>query len=278
MSWLRALEIGLDITNVAINMGNAERLNELQRLGQSAELRKQIAKELRNQVFGFRQAADAALSTETESLFRTAIAMRLLERRLNDSQITPDDFEEFADKEYVHQVRKHISENASRLFYGCATEDQNDIQRVVDAIIHLPEYEYFVTNYDDYIKLSEAKSIVDEYGERNSSGMGFGLGWVRVGSAMGLALYAAMSNSVFVWVVVVGVWIAGYILSSRWQNAAVYKAAKEKFDILSKRISYDRMKALNRQLGTLDRARQYRSDAEITIRSAFGQDTPILLK
>lgn len=278
MSWLRALEIGLDLTNVAINIGNAERLNELQRLGQSAELRKQIAKELRNQVFSFRQAADSALSTETESVFRTTIAMRLLERRLQDTQITPDDFEEFADKEYVHQVTKHISDNATRLYYQCSADDQLDITDAVNAIINLPDLEYFVTNYDKYTELIGVKRTVDEYSERNSSGTGFGLGWVRVGAALALALFAATSGSAFMWIVAGAAWVGGHVMLSRWQNADAYKEAKSRFDSLNNTVSFKRMEVLNRQYGTLERAQQLRIEAESSIRAAFGQDTPIMLK
>jgi hypothetical protein len=278
MSWLRALEIGLDITNVAVNLSNASRLNELQRLGQSAELRMTLARELRNQVFGFRQASDAALEMESVSVFRTAAAMKLLQQRLRETQITPDDFDEFADKEYVHTVTKHISDNTSRLYYQCSVEERDDIDEVVTAITHLPDYEYFLTHYEDFQRYGEVKRIVDEFSGRNESGAGFGVGYVRFFLVVTLLVFGGMSNSGVVWVFVIAAIIGANILISRWQNAGAFKDAKTLYDALLLRINVNRMGALERQLRTIENAQQRRQEAQWKIKSVFGQDTPIMIR
>ena len=278
MSWLRALEIGLDITNVAVNISNAAQLNELQRMGASAELRMRIAKELRNQIFTFRQAADAALSAESISVFRTTVAMKLLEQRLKESQITPDDFDDFADKEYVYTVTRHIQENTQRLYYLCSTAEQQDIPRLVQAILRLPDYKYFLAKNTNYIEYKRAKTIVDIFGERNSSGTGFGLGWVKVGMALGLGLYAITSGSVFIGVLMVGLWIGGYVFLNRWQNAEEYNVANSTCESLKRQIDVERMAVLTREFGSIDHAQKLCVEAEKNIRNAFGNDATMLLR
>lgn len=270
MSWLRALEIGLDIANVAVNVSNSAQLSELRRMGASSERRIRVAAELRNQVFNFRQAADAALSSESDSVFRTAIAMRLLEQRLLDSKISPNDFDNFSDKEYVHSVVRHIQDSAQRLYDACSPFEQQEIPNLVNTILRLPDYKYFIEKHADYTELKRAKKVVDQLSDRNSSGTGFGLGWLKVGSAIYLGFYAYLSQSVFTGILMLAIWIAGYIGLSKWQNSDKYKSANLTYTTLNSRMNANQMASLEREFGSLERVQLLHEDAERSLRTIFG--------
>src|SRR5690606_35725834 len=93
---------------------NAKKLKELQMQGAAIALIEALIKELRNQIFNFKQTAEAILVNEAETPVIAAGAMKLLERRLLESGITPDVFQEITDKEYTATVIRLIRENSDR--------------------------------------------------------------------------------------------------------------------------------------------------------------------
>lgn len=97
-------------------------------------MRLRIIRELRKQIFAFQEAAESSLELESQQQLRTAAALKLLEMRLRDTGITPDNFDEFDDKEYVRNVIKYINTNAARLYAKCATTEQSAIEDVLAAI------------------------------------------------------------------------------------------------------------------------------------------------
>lgn len=284
MTWLRALEIGLDIANVAINLENSERLNQLQRLGETAEfrqrtaeLRKELTNKLRTEIFSYRQALDAALAAESLSVFRTSVALKVLEHRLNETKITSDDFEEFADKEFVHTVHKALRENAQRVFRSFDAEDQRNILEVVQALLKLPEYDYFLKTYTDYVRLQEADAVVRQLQKKNAPELLTGLMWFKMIAGTMLTLYAAATASIVAWIACISAWVGGYILQLRWQQPAAYKQAVETQKSLQPRINASLMRTIEAEVKHPEHAKVLRDHAQVIIRKAFGTDAPLLI-
>ena len=132
-------------------------------------MRLRIIRELRKQIFAFQEAAESSLELESQQQLRTAAALKLLEMRLRDTGITPDNFDEFDDKEYVRNVIKYINTNAARLYAKCATTEQSAIEDVLAAITVLPEYDYYLQNYPLYKQWVTAKERFDATSEQTKS-------------------------------------------------------------------------------------------------------------
>lgn len=284
MSWLRALEIGLDITNVAINLENSERLSELQRLGQTAEfrsqtaeLRNQLTNQLRKEIFSYRQAAEAALTGETLSRFRTVVALKLLEHRLRETKITPDDFNEFSDKEYVLSVYKLFSDEISRIMSALTGEEKSSVPTATNALIKHPDYDYYIKKYTDYQHLRIAQSILLTYDSRNTREISSLFLWYNVISALMMAVYASQAQTGLAWVICIVVWVGLVVWQFRWQNAAEYKNAKNSCDRLLPNTNMTLLEFVDQEVQSLEKAHILRAEAETVIRAAFGPEASFLL-
>jgi len=285
MSWLRAVEIGLDITNVAINLENSERLGELQRLGQTAELRQQTAElrnqlvnQLRKEIFSYRQAADAALTGETFSPFRTVVALKLLEHRLRQTKITPDDFYEFSDKEYVVSVYKLLSENINRIMTALTVDERSSVPNVTNALIKHPEYDYYIKKYTDFQQLRIAQTIMRTFGKRNASEISSLFLWCNIIFALMMSLYASQAQTGLAWVICIVVWVGLVVWQFRWQNAAEYRNAKSSCDRVLPNTNLTLLESVDQEVKSLEKAHILRTEVETVISAAFGNEASLLLK
>jgi hypothetical protein len=291
MSWLRALELGLNITNVAVNLENAEKLSQLQKLGeaaeqrqinaeiraQNAEQRKLLINRLRSEFFTYRQAADAALESEAQSAFRTAVALKLLDHRLNETNISPADFEEFADKEFVHTVYKLLRDNANRIISTLSNDEQVRAHGVVHALIKLPEYDYFIAHFDDYRKLQEAEQVIASLEKKNVPELAQGLLWAKVILALVLLFQSLSYGSPAIFVLSIGLWVGLYIAQARWQREDEYlkavKIQKTLLPLLNKQL----MSSVMAEVGSTENAAKLRAEAKSIITQEFGADNKVLV-
>lgn len=164
MSWWDVIEVGLGAANLAANASNAQKLEQMRRQGAAVALMEAIVKELRNQIFKYKQTAEEILAMEAKSPKIAAAAMRLLELRFDDSGITPDLFNELGDKDYVANVMRTIRENSGRLMEKLMVEERVDVNAVIDKVKRLPDYAYYLDHHEKVHAYQEALSQPHEMG------------------------------------------------------------------------------------------------------------------
>lgn len=279
MGWLNT---ALNAASLGADLYNASQLSTLRRQGADAALIQTFIRHLRDQIFQFKQAADNALAMEARSPLAAAGAISVVADRLHDSGVTPELFPELGDKEYAAQTIRLIEENHRRLMARLTPVEQGQVARVVAAADRLPDYNYYLENYNDGRRLVEAAPTVAQYGSRNSWLLSIGLGllYYFVGLPASIGLFMALftggnwsnnTGGIVGLIVGIGAWVAGLIMINRWQNAKKYKRAKKVVDELKDKIDLPRFIALDNELGSTTQARQLQQEAQSFLAAFFGE-------
>lgn len=280
MKWSDVLDVGLDVANVAINVNNASQLEELRMQGAATALIQAIIKELRDQIFNYKQVAESILASENESKIISAGAMKVLETRLNKSGITPDLFQELADKEYVANTLKLVRENSNRLFNMLSENEKNTVLNVVSTTGRFPDYNFYLDNYSTGKSIQRSAEIVREYKDRNGCLTQIGIGlYVYPGIAvpvwLAFALGDALSDEwgfVIGGVLGAGLWIFGLVKILKWKNGREYKEAKKIIDSHSA-FNLDYFNQLDKEFNGEDVVKQKLAEAQNVAQNFFGNAT-----
>lgn len=278
MGWLDTV---LSAASAGASIYNASQLQTLRRQGAQAGLIQAMVTHLREQIFQFKQMAEYGLAQEVRSVKNAAGVISIVESRLDDSGITPELFPELGDKEYAMQTIRLISENKRRLLGLLSRDEQNEISRVVAAAERLPDYNYYVENFNDGRRLVEAAPTVAQYAGRNGwlQKSVFALFYYFVGLPASTGLFAALftagnwsSNTGIIlgFIAGIGAWIAGLIMYNRWLHHKEYQEAKKVVDELKDKIDLPRFAALDKELRGVTHARQLQAEAQGLITSFFG--------
>lgn len=279
MKWSDVLDVGLDVANVAINVNNASQLEELRMQGAATALIQAIIKELRDQIFNYKQVAESILASENESRIISAGAMKVLEARLNKSEITPDLFQELTDKEYAANTIKLIHENSNRLFNHLNENEKNTVLNIVSVTSRFPDYNFYLNNYSTGKSIQRSVEIVEKYKDRNGCltqigiglyvypGIAFPIGLgVQVGSLLGDAGVVTGGALGF------GLWIFGLTKILEWKNGREYKEAKK---IMEEHSSFNLnyFNQLDKEFEGENSARQKLLEAQNIAQNFFGNAT-----
>lgn len=143
MSWLRT---AIDVAHLGVAIEHSQKLAALERQGAEQALVQVILKELRDQVFHFNQAAQSV--TREKNPKHAAIMMTIIHKNLVDSQISPDMFPELNDKEYTANTIRFIRENVQKMHSSFSARERATINATADAAINLPDYKFYLKNYD----------------------------------------------------------------------------------------------------------------------------------
>lgn len=279
MGWLDTV---LSAASAGASLYNVSQLQTLRQQGAQAALIQAMLAHLRDQIFQFKQMAEYGLAQEAQSVKRAAGIISIVASRLDDSGITPELFPNLGDKEYAMQTIRLIGENRRRLLGLLSRDEQAEISRVVAAADRLPDYSYYVENYNDGRRLADAAPIVEQYAGRNGWLLrnGFGLLYYFVGLPASIGLFVALfsggnwsSNTGVIpgLVVGIGAWLAGAIMFGRWLHHKEYKEAKKVVDELKDKIDLPRFIALDNELSGTTRARQLLQDAQSLLAPFFGE-------
>jgi len=263
------LDIGLDVANAFISEHNATKLKELQMQGATAAFIEAIIKELRNQIFNYKQTAETILANETESPVIAAGAIKLLERRLADSGITPEVFQELTDKEYTANVIRFIKENSNRMFGNLSENEKTDVIRVASVASRLQDYNFYVENYQKGKDLQKATEVVMTYKNRQGCLPLIGIGlYVYPGIAfpallaIGLGGNSEAGQTIF-GIIGFGLWIWGLVSILKWKNGGEYKKAKKIFEQQHGsdfNLSY--FNELEKEFGSVEEIKKRRKEAQ----------------
>lgn len=269
MGWL---DLVLGAASASAGMYNASQLETLRRQGAEAALIQAIIQYLREQIFEFKQMAESALTFEAQSAKLAAGAISVVELRLLSSGITPDLFQELGDKEYTKNMVRLIGDNKRRLLAMLSTDEQSEVGRVAAAAARLPDYNYYVDNFDVGRRLMEAASAVAEYEARNGCmfNTAVSLGYFFVGLPVAIVMFGVSIGWNVGVTVGFGLWLAGLVGIILWQHAGEYKAAKKTMEELKDKVNLPRFMALDQQLGGRKHAEQLQQAAQALVMPFFG--------
>ncbi len=269
MGWL---DLVLGAASASASMYNASQLETLRKQGAEGALIQAIIQYLREQIFEFKQMTEEAVAIEAQSAKIAGGAISVVELRLLSSGITPDLFQELGDKEYAKNTVRLIGENKRRLLGMLSADEQNEVGRVAAAAARLPDYNYYVSNFDVGRRLMEATSAIAKYETRNGCmfNTALSLGYTFVGLPAAIILFGSSIDWNIGVVVGVGVWLAGFVAIIIWQHAGEYKAAKKTMEEIKDKVNLPRFMALDKELGGKDHAQQLQQTAQALVMPFFG--------
>lgn len=279
MSWLKAIGIGLDLADAYIAEQNAKKLKELQMQGAAIALIEALIKELRNQIFNFKQTAEAILVDESETPVIAAGAMKLLERRLLESGITPDVFQEITDKEYTAAVIRLIRENSDRMLRGLSKEEQVEINHVASVASRLQDYEFYVENYQKGKELQKATEVVATYKNRQGCLPIVGLILYFYPGIAFPFLFAVMlgggsdAGQSIVGFIGLGLWTWGLIGILKWKNGGGYKDANNVIKKHGEDFNLAYFNSLEKELGDVQEIKKRHNEARRIAGNFFGESS-----
>lgn len=279
MSWLKAIGIGLDIADAYIAEQNAKKLKELQMQGAAIALIEALIKELRNQIFNFKQTAEEILANESETPVIAAGAMKLLERRLLESGITPEVFQEITDKEYTATVIRLIRENSDRMLRGLSKEEQAEINHIASVASRLQDYEFYVENYQKGKDLQKATEVIKTYKNRQGCLPIIGLILYFYPGIAFPFLFAVMlggrseAGQSIVGFIGLGLWAWGLIGILKWKNGGGYKDANNAIQKHGENFNLDYFNSLEKELGDVQEIKKLRNEARRIAGKFFGESS-----
>ena len=173
MDWFDVLNNGLDIANLAVNMNNARKINEIKQQGKSTAAIQSILSQARNEVFKVKQSADQILQMDSNNQPKLmAGAFALLDNRLSLLGLTPDLFPDFSDKEYVANVISYVKNNANQYFLGLSDVEKQEVRTLINKLENLPRLNYYIENIWKYRDYRNAIQKAENTGGKDKSGLG----------------------------------------------------------------------------------------------------------
>lgn len=282
MGWLDTALDADAATQAAITVNKLE--NSIEEGVPASELEPLIG-EIKQVLVNLRSAAEE-LTNQTDLPQRiTSGGMILLEMRLQESLITPEHFTDQADRDYADTAIQMIRGQGNRLITQLTSLEQDEVRDMVLNARRMADYGYFVEHYDGGSELIEAAEIIDELGWRNSI-TGLLILWIGfILILIGLATIPiimltneqVISGYIgFAFLVIIAV--VGFIFTSRWIKADLFKEAMAIIDELGERIDIDRFESIHKELnGNKNRAIGFQKSAQVVVEKFFfGLEMPKL--
>lgn len=265
MSWGDVISIGLGLGNMALNAGNASKLQQMQMEHASEALFREFISMLRNGIFNLKQTAESVLAGEETSPLQAAGAMRILDYQLSASGITPDMFPDLADMEYAAATTKLISSNSSRMYAALDATGKERVDQLLGHMHQLADLRYYLDHADNASRLRAEQTATNVNGIRQSKGCLISIGLFALGTVL-----AMMSVELGVLIGFIA-WIAGIVgLIQLAQNRRATNEAQKTLKELESTVDWPRFQMLEQQFKTPDEARQRQKESEQYVESFFG--------
>ncbi len=237
----------------------------------------------RDIVFNFRQEAEKILKTEEADPLRAACAMKILKKGISVSQISPQLFSDFSDKEYVASVVKLIQENSYRMQKKLSESEISEINKVSESAIKLPDYAYYVKNHKYFEKYISAKQDYDKFGflSTNTGRASLGCGTFVIGTAL-MGFILMISSNEYILLIGMGLVIA-LIFIGLFFYALPYtkkgERGKKEAEKYSRKLNIDLLLRLeNDYSGDEEIAKRLYFEAKDIILSFFGNSSLLPIK
>jgi hypothetical protein len=276
MSWLRALELGLNVTTTWQMLSANEKLEGLRAQGAAEEARQQYVRAMKHQLFECREAMEAALNSEADAPLMTAGALYMIRARVEDFEITTACFDAFEDKEYARTVLQAIQHNATRLWRDRTPEEQQQIDGLVDAMRVIPAAEMYLRSAHQFEALRQKRQkIQDEQqqllSDRRTSMLlvipGVIVAFLGIGvQSVPLSLFGIFSTIPALYIAVRA--------SFKQVGTGITKISAKLLDF---ELDDPELQRLHSLYGTAEQAMLARDTALATIRTFFGNNAPLRL-
>lgn len=258
LSWVNTL---LDVGIISMQISQRQKLEQLQQQNAEAKLIQAIVEALRNEIFKYRETAKVILGLETQTPKVAAAAMLILNARLQKLDVNPQMFPHLSDKEYVADTIRIIESEGERLLRQLNASQKREVASIVKAATSLPDYSFYIENYEPVKKYKEA---VTDYNKLKGINSGCLKSVVFLGLLVTLPGFMAFSisaitatsfaDSTFVFgscAGFLGVFILYFLFSNRIAQSPKYKAAKKHIEEFKKQgIDLEHFEALDRKFGS----------------------------
>jgi len=272
MGWLDVINVGLNLGNAAISAGNAAKLEGMRRQGATTEAMLAIMAILRDQIFRYKQTAEAILFSEAKSSKIAAASMKFLQVNLDQSSIRPELFSDLSDKEYCANTTRLIRDNSARMFGQLSSNERAEVGRVVEAARRSPDYEYYLANHDSIQSMKAVEPTYNRLASRNSCGAKM---WYLVWGVVGLVFPAMMPlllgdsldmAGVFA-LLGLGLYFVGFVVIARFQKSGEFNRAKKVIEGVKANVDVPRMQKLEAEIGGPQQAQRLQGQAQATLDS-----------
>lgn len=148
MDWLQTI---FNIANLTSSFSREKQLKTLVRQGQSQELIAVLISEMKNEVFKYKQAMEVILEKEDVSAVSRALGMKLLEKKLVDSEISPELFPDFSDKEYVNFLIKNVIKHSNNLYLALTPVEKEEFNKIMsEGNKRKNELQYYIDSFQEF--------------------------------------------------------------------------------------------------------------------------------
>ena len=277
MGWINTL---LDVTNVAIGVSNYTQLQQLKQQGQNAAAIQALLAAMRDEIFKFRQAAKDVLDHEYVSPLVPAVAMRMLEIRLEASPITPDLFADLNDKEYVAETYRFIHKGTTHFMNELPSSETTQVNTAAEKSLELADYTFYVKNYQEGRKLREATKTFKELNKRtttSSQSKAWGMGCLAYLAIIVIVFGLFVdSNPELTTPMVVLASFAFIVWIFAWKGTGRLNEAKYIIEQYGDQIDLDRYNKLDRRfMGDFNHAKTLQHETKQWLDRFFSGDTHI---
>jgi hypothetical protein len=276
MSWLRALELGLNVTTTWQLLSANEKLEVLRAQGAAEEARQQYVRAMKQQLFECREAVEAALSSEADAPLKTAGALQMIRARVEDFEITTACFDAFDDKEYARTVLQAIQHNATRLWHDRTPEEQQQINGLVDAMRVIPAAEMYLRSAHQFEALRQKRQKIEDGQEQLQSDRRTAL-LLAIPMIIMVVLGAVTQSLTLSWLGLLSAIPSVYIVtrsSFRQVGTGITKISAKFLDF---ELDDPELRRLHDLYGTAEQAMVARDTALEKIRTFFGNSAPLRL-
>lgn len=281
MSWF---SIALDIAHLSLAYEHSKKLDNLQKQGAKRALIEAAIKELRDQIFHFNQATESVINIREENPRRAAIMMKIVEKNLDESFIHPDLFSEISDKEYVASTIRWVRESSYQMLSAFPAREQALINATADAACKLPDYQFYLDNYEDGKSLRMALETIQGKGSSYGCFVKSGIFLMIVPGCMLVGLPSAMigdaneSIATFLAFGLIALWI--WLFWTLVKSSSNYTYAKTIVEDIRDGFEVDRFLTLDDKFKSdTSKVEKLKQQAEKTIKHGFGGlDWPSLIE
>lgn len=275
MGWLNTL---LDVGILAGQWSSMNKLEALKNQGAESAMIQAVLRELRNQIFNYKQSAEEIVAAEMQNPKRAAGAIKLLGLQLKESGITPEMFLDLSDKEYAAATARFIRDNGNRMLASLPADQQTEVNSFAAAAIRLPDYDYYLSNFDDGYRYRAALPDAQKYGIAQNGCIAPLVGYVGLivfgaaGAAVGAALRIADIG------LILGL-VGWFVFMRTYTSTRKQRAeAKKTVEALQNKIDLERFNAIDAEFnGDRERVANLRQQARTLVEAFFGSGAPVAL-
>jgi len=222
-----------------------------------------LVRAIRDQVFHFRQTAEALVAKVDRSPRLCAGVLLLIAQRMRYAQISYELFDEIADKEFVVDTQRYINAQTSRLLQAIPAFELTEVLDMVYSYEQVDDLKYFIehidtvtayTAFQSQVHVDSAQKTIQYTVAIATSGLA-ALGWVL---------------SPWLTLVLVVVGIMGIV----WYTQTQQQRAQKQRQLYKKCDNHQRVLSLQPRYKNKEIARNLLEQHQRTVKAFFGDMSP----